>query len=248
MTARHLSLNILATALIATGFATGARAVELVKSGAARAVIVLTPEALAVPEVPAPAPRKKRAPVPVDPYADVKLAATELVEHIERMSGAKLEIVALGTNLAGRVPIYLDQAADAALDAATRKVSTDPAAFTIRAGDKSVAIRGLSREGTLFGCYEALEQLGVRWFMPGEIGRVIPAALGAVLAESVTQVTLKHALTSYTAVAETDDYRWPLSALLPGVLRHFDLPDCYRELAKKNLRQIEPWDAMARPI
>jgi hypothetical protein len=76
----------------------------------------------------------------------------------------------------------------------------------------------------------------------------IPAALGAVLAESVTQVTLKHALTSYTAVAEADDYRWPLSALLPGVLQHFDLPDCYRELAKKNLRQIEPWDAMARPI
>ncbi len=176
MSSSTLSLRILTLALIATGFATGARAVELVKSGAARAVIVLTPEALAVPEVPAPAPRKKRAPVPVDPYADVKLAATELVEHIERMSGAKLEIVALGTNLAGRVPIYLDQAADAALDAATRKVSTDPAAFTIRAGDKSVAIRGLSREGTLFGCYEALEQLGVRWFMPGEIGRVIPAS------------------------------------------------------------------------
>jgi dienelactone hydrolase len=74
----------------------------------------------------------------------------------------------------------------------------------------------------------------------------IPAALGAVLGETVTQVTLKHALTSYAAVATAEDYKWPLSALLPGVLQHFDLPDCYRFLARKNLRQIEPWDALAR--
>src|SRR5690606_20685083 len=29
-------------------------------------------------------------------------------------------------------------------------------------------------EGTLFGAYELLEQLGVRWFMPGELGTVVP--------------------------------------------------------------------------
>ena len=76
----------------------------------------------------------------------------------------------------------------------------------------------------------------------------IPGTLGAVLADAVTQVTLKHALTSYTAIAEAEEYQWPLSALLPGALRHFDLPDCYRFLARKNLRQIEPWDAMARMV
>ena len=74
----------------------------------------------------------------------------------------------------------------------------------------------------------------------------IPGALGAVLADAVTQVTLKHALTSYAAVAEAEDYKWPLSALLPGGLKHFDLPDCYRFLARKNLRQVEPWDPAAR--
>jgi hypothetical protein len=31
------------------------------------------------------------------------------------------------------------------------------------------------------------------------------------------------------------------------VLAKFDLPDCYRELEKKQLRQIEPWGAMAEP-
>jgi hypothetical protein len=56
----------------------------------------------------------------------------------------------------------------------------------------------------------------------------------------VTQVTLKHALSSYTEVAQAREYRWPLSALPPGVLRSFDLPDCYRELKKKGLKLMEP--------
>ena len=71
----------------------------------------------------------------------------------------------------------------------------------------------------------------------------LPATFAAVLSPHVTQVTLKHALTSYTEIAEAKDYRWPLSALLPGVLTSFDLPDCYRELKKKNLKLTEPFGA-----
>jgi len=73
----------------------------------------------------------------------------------------------------------------------------------------------------------------------------IPATFAAVLSEQVVQVTLKHALTSYQEIAESEDYHWPLSALLPGVLEKFDLPDCYRVLQAKKLRQVEPWGPMA---
>jgi dienelactone hydrolase len=73
----------------------------------------------------------------------------------------------------------------------------------------------------------------------------LPATFSAVLSERVVQVTLQHALTSYAEIAESEDYRWPLSALLPGVLEKFDLPDCYRALEKKNLRQLGPWGAAA---
>jgi hypothetical protein len=38
-------------------------------------------------------------------------------------------------------------------------------------------------------------------------------------------------VTSYSEVAESENYRWPLSTLLPGVLEQFDLPDCFRVLA-----------------
>ena len=72
----------------------------------------------------------------------------------------------------------------------------------------------------------------------------IPATFAALLADEVKQVTLKNALTSYADLAETERYKWPLSSMVPGVLKHFDLPDCYRVLtAEKKLRSIEPMNA-----
>jgi dienelactone hydrolase len=70
----------------------------------------------------------------------------------------------------------------------------------------------------------------------------VPATFAALLAEVVERVTLKGAPASYAAVAEAEDYDWPLSAFVPGVLAHFDLPDCYRELEqRKGLRRIAAW-------
>jgi len=68
----------------------------------------------------------------------------------------------------------------------------------------------------------------------------LPAACAAVLAGGVTQVTLRNAPISYQAIAESETYSWPLSALAPGVLAAFDLPDCYRALAAKKLKSIDP--------
>lgn len=71
----------------------------------------------------------------------------------------------------------------------------------------------------------------------------LPATFAAVLSDQVTQVTLKNTLTSYSDLAETEHYDWPLSAMIPDVLSHFDLPDCYRALKQKGLRQIDPQGA-----
>lgn len=72
----------------------------------------------------------------------------------------------------------------------------------------------------------------------------IPATFAAVLEERITRVTLKHALSSYSEIAEASDYDWPLSSFVPEVLKSLDLPDCYQTLSAKNLRQIEPKRAM----
>jgi len=73
----------------------------------------------------------------------------------------------------------------------------------------------------------------------------VPATFAAVLSPLVKQVTLKNAMTSYSEVAEAERYGWPLSSFVPGSLKKVDLPDCYRALEGKKLRQIEPWGAEA---
>ena len=62
----------------------------------------------------------------------------------------------------------------------------------------------------------------------------LAATFAALLSDQVKQVTLKNSLTSYSDIAEEEDYNWPLATLLPDVLKHFDLPDCYQALKAKN--------------
>lgn len=68
-----------------------------------------------------------------------------------------------------------------------------------------------------------------------------PATFAALLADPlVKQVTLKNALTSYEALAQSEMYDWPLSSFVPGALEKFDLPDCYRALEARKLRMVDP--------
>jgi hypothetical protein len=69
----------------------------------------------------------------------------------------------------------------------------------------------------------------------------IPASFAAVLSDEIKQVTLKNSLTSYSDIAESETYSWPLSSLVPDILKFFDLPDCYKILEDKKLKQIDPW-------
>jgi cephalosporin-C deacetylase-like acetyl esterase len=71
----------------------------------------------------------------------------------------------------------------------------------------------------------------------------LPVTFAALLHGSVSKVTLKHALNSFTEVAGTEDYNWPYAALPPRVLLHFDLPQCYAALQSKGLTTVEPWSA-----
>lgn len=72
----------------------------------------------------------------------------------------------------------------------------------------------------------------------------LPAAFAALLSENVKQLTLKNALSSFLEIATNADAKWPYAVMLPDVLRHFDLPDCYAALKSKNLKLIEPWGAV----
>ncbi|UCE47293.1 MAG: DUF4838 domain-containing protein [Phycisphaerales bacterium] len=143
----------------------------LVKDGRAQAVLVISNEAANVSLEQRKRPRKGAI---SSAYAPERLAANEIQEHVKMMSGTTLEIIKAADDLKGLKPIYIGTAAEALLEEAIRAKGLDPSAFALMVGRDHISIRGLSSEGTLFGAYELLEQLGVRWFMPGELGLVVP--------------------------------------------------------------------------
>ena len=79
--------------------------------------------------------------------------------------------------------------------------------------------------------------------LAGQGWGALPAALAAVLSPQVKQVTLKHALSSFHELAAHEDQQWPAAIMVPQVLQHFDLPDCYEALKPQKLQLIEPWSA-----
>ena len=153
--------------------------VVLAENGSAKAVIV-------IPE---------NAPAPV------RYAAQELKQHLDRMTGAKFTI---STKVpSGKIAIYLGNCgnekpdlSDVARDG--YKIKVNDKRILIAGTDDSTAkserlfqfmtpaYRKLQRQmawgdplwdferGTLYGVYRFLEHLGVRWYMPGETGTVIP--------------------------------------------------------------------------
>ncbi|MBI3925868.1 MAG: DUF4838 domain-containing protein [Armatimonadetes bacterium] len=101
--------------------------------------------------------------LPGDATAEERLAAEELQEHLHRMAGVRLPLSGSGPQ------VLLGRAAGQWPDRAA-----DPASFRLVVTPDRVEVLGASGEGTQNGVYELLEQLGVRWFMPGELGTVVP--------------------------------------------------------------------------
>jgi dienelactone hydrolase len=79
--------------------------------------------------------------------------------------------------------------------------------------------------------HEEIHVAGLGW-------GTLPATFASLLANGVVQVTLKGSPASYSEIAETEAYRWPLSAFVPGVLAKWDLPDCYAALEAKKLKRM----------
>ena len=144
------NIRALAVALILTGAGvtpSAAAGVALVKEGSANAVLIL-------PDAPAP---------------DETLAAAELADHFEKISGAKLATAANGAIPEGLLPIRIGLALGPDAEAKIKTVGSDPAAFLLAVREDGIHLAGLSPEGTLFAAYELLEQVGVRWCMPVDL-------------------------------------------------------------------------------
>ena len=75
----------------------------------------------------------------------------------------------------------------------------------------------------------------------------IIALFVALLHEGETSVTLKNAPLSYGAMTRVPLVAWPVAGFVPGVLAHFDLPDCYRALGGR-VELVQPWGPDMKPL
>lgn len=106
--------------------------------------------------------------IPDDPQGSERYAATELVDHIRGMSGCELTVVK-----EGRYRSDLGHPVSIGRTRMSRRVLSDRAfgklgeeGFVVRTKDQALTVLGGRRRGTLYGVYDVLEQLGVRWLTP----------------------------------------------------------------------------------
>jgi hypothetical protein len=189
--------------------------------------------------------------VPFEPNEVETLAARELADHVEKMSGAKLltyspkELDAFLERARndGAVPVVLGRAALPRLDKTLKAKGDRPGTFALTATKDSIFIAGLEY-GTAFGVSELLEQQGVRWFMPGDLGTVIPQQKTVTVAEQET-VQVPSFATRWFQMPDKDwqvkvrcgGPQFPSAHGLPGVPPFKTSPELYALIDGKRVQR-----------
>jgi hypothetical protein len=150
-------------ALTASSLATAAD-MTLVAEGQPRATIVVA-KAGAEPA------RKK-----------IQTAAEELQAYLQKISGAKLPIVDDSQSPAGALilvgPSQLSDSLGIAIPAGVTSARREEGFVIVCKGDRLLLAGNNDGpyHGTEYAVYDFLRGLGVRWFMPGEFGEIVPHA------------------------------------------------------------------------
>jgi hypothetical protein len=138
-------------------------ALTLAKDGAPVAKIYVSP-------LPKPDP-KARKPAPESGLAT---AVRELNYHLQKMSGATLQVVGTDDVRQIKAPAIVLGDLAVKLGAVPQKKSESKEGFRLLTKNGLLLIGGESDDGVLFGADAVLEKLGCDWVMPGEIGEIIP--------------------------------------------------------------------------
>lgn len=151
-----------------------ASAVTLVKDGKPVATIVISKAAFDAK------PFKPAVGIAGEPNGKVRLAAEDLQRYVEKITGAKLEIVSDDQPTKGAVVLVGASAKTEPLKLnipAGLKPERKEEGYLIYAKGDTLVLAG-NNDGPYLGTYyavaEFLNRQGVRWFMPSEFGEVLP--------------------------------------------------------------------------
>lgn len=119
--------------------------------------------------------------IAADAGQKVKLAAEELQSYIRKISGVTLPMVTDSDDPEGRLILVgkskLTQAIDVAIPAGLTGARREEG-FVIFCDGNHLLLAGNDAgpyHGTEYAVYDFLERLGVRWFMPGDFGEIVPS-------------------------------------------------------------------------
>lgn len=145
----------------------------LIQDGHAKVSIHASPEVLSEKDKPL-ASLKYPARDAEEYRVRLRASVHDLAKYLEKMSGAKVAIVA-GPPAAGSktLPILIGSLAQQAYGPPAKPYPVKQG-FRIVVGDKGLGIVGESDLGTSYGIYEILDELGCRWYMPSDMGESIP--------------------------------------------------------------------------
>ena len=110
----------------------------------------------------------------------IQMAAEELQAYVEKISGAKLPIVDDGQSPAGPLIFVgrsrLSDAMGVDVPAGLSPARRDEGFVIVGQGDRLLLAGNDDGpyHGTEYAVYDFLRSLGVRWYMPGEFGEIVP--------------------------------------------------------------------------
>ncbi len=152
-----------------------AEPVTLIGDGSCR-IAICVPSRIMAPDDPSIRVDPPRRPKVIPEYHRRMLRASvkDLSRCLKKMSGLEVEIIA-GSKSAGegRIPILVGEFAHEAFGP-PGKTYPYRQGFRVVVSEKAIGLLGESDLATSYAVYEVLDRLGCRWFMPSEMGEVIP--------------------------------------------------------------------------
>ena len=102
------------------------------------------------------------------------MAAQELQGYIQKISGAQLTIQTDKMDCQGNCILIGRTRLTPACGVTLTPADPGREGFCLKTSGRYLAVAGNDELGTLYAAYTLLEMFGVRWFMPGDIGEVVP--------------------------------------------------------------------------
>ena len=159
--------------MVATGATARAGEVQIADSSEARAVIIVPPDWMDDAKLPAglPGAAAQRLQERQRLYRE---SVNDLAHYLGKMSGTEIGIVGSLPDGDRRTAIYVGSAAEPVFGPVGISKAGLYGFRVVVDARRGIGLYGESEVGTSYAIYELLDRLGCRWFMPTELGEVVP--------------------------------------------------------------------------